>query len=405
MSGDELREHIGTDDSEVMNVEVPLSLAAAPQAVSLGRSKHIYIIDIYLADQNLNSVEKESPKLALDGDLQTSEMNATTKPLPTTAVADESRMHSSPAPFDHTKPIPQNFKEPSSPIPAVTVVRSPKHEMTREELVKRLKQEKEEEIRKNKDLNRRYQEALRVHHKTVDELTSLQLQHSGRNRQFKILQNEHSNLVKKYSALESTKNQLQNQFTRLSNAHEPLVKKCSALENEKRQLQSQYTRLNSAHEPLLKRCSALDKDNDELRSQIANAGSAQEPLREENYYILQFNQINIDIESWAAKESRTVPTDLSGEHLSNIASWVKELGNLSSIAEETLNTLLLRFQEDRRIRIALTRYIVGVILFNIILDRFTFGLPRESSDYFMEIEREIYNQGSSFRESHFNLRS
>ena len=228
-----------------------------------------------------------------------------------------------------------------------------------------VKREKEES-RKGTQLDRLYKEAVQAYDKKVDELVTLESRYNGLCRQFKGLQSEYGNLQKKYSSLEK----------------------------ENHYLYSQFTRIKEAHEPLVKRCSALDKDNDDLRSQIANMGSAQEPLREENYYILQFSQINNDIDSWAAKETRTKPPELSDETLDQLVSLVMALANLSDNAAETLKTMLLRFHQDRRIRIVVTRHIISALLFYHVFDRFTFGLPRDSSDYFKYIEERIYNQGA-----------
>lgn len=161
-----------------------------------------------------------------------------------------------------------------------------------------------------------------------------------------------------------------------------------------KQLESEYSRIESAHTLLAKRCQDLDKDNDILRSRIATMCTAEEPVHEENFYALKFIQINHDIESWTAKETREKPAPLTAENLETVISGVNVLGSLTPSSIETLKVELLHFHEDRRLRIALIRHIIAVLLFDGILDRYAYGLNRQSSNYFKFIESHICNRGT-----------
>ena len=250
-----------------------------------------------------------------------------------------------------------------------------------EESVKRMRKERDAALREkdsvlheNKEVKRKYGHLLTDYQKALNDCGNWRNQHEDRMKQFKALQKEYTNLQKQ----------------------------CSNLERENHLLQNDYARIRSAYDSLAKRCQDLDKDNDLLRSQIATMGTAQEPVHEENFYILKFNQINQDIDSWTAKETRNKPAPLTAETLETLISEVALLGELTPLSVETLKVELLHFHEDRRLRIALIRHIIAVVLFNNVLDRFAFGLNRQSSNYFKFIESQLYSQGISFNYT-FNI--
>lgn len=175
--------------------------------------------------------------------------------------------------------------------------------------------------------------------------------------------------------------------------HSTLKNKYSNLGNEYQRLNNKCTQLDNAYDSLRKRCSGLDLNNDELRSQIATMGSAQEPLHEENHYILQFHQIDIDISSFAATHTRLNKTELSEEAVDDIVTLVAADGKMSVNAAENLKIQLRKFHESRKISIPLTRHVIASFLFTSILNQFAFGLTEEQSKHFKYIEEEVYNQG------------
>ena len=137
-----------------------------------------------------------------------------------------------------------------------------------------------------------------------------------------------------------------------------------------------------------------EKDNALLRAQITDMTSAQEPIREERYYILEFNQIGIDVESWAVKETRTMPTQsLSKADSFTIVSELVASGEHGKKAAKWFGNKDKRFFQERRNRIAVIRHVVAVVLFDRVFDRFAFGFSREQSMYFDEIEKRICLNG------------
>ena len=284
----------------------------------------------------------------------------------------------------------RNSSQMAPPVPAKIALQPPEHrtyvsspapEQSRrlqkqnkelEESVRRVKKERDAVIRErdyalhdSKEWKRKYGNLLNEYHKAVNDGGNWRNQHEDRVKQLKALQKDTGNLQKKITSLEK----------------------------ENHLLQNDYARIKSAYDPMVKRCQDLDKDNDLLRSQIATMGTAQEPVHEEDFYILKFNQINHDIESWTAKESRNKPAPFTAETMETLISEVNLLGTLTPPSVETLKVELLHFHEDRRLRIALIRHIIAAVLFNTVLDRFAFGLNRESSEYFKFIESQLYKQG------------
>ena len=215
--------------------------------------------------------------------------------------------------------------------------------------------------------------------------------------------------VKKYlKDLEERYRRLQRDKTELAKAYERLIKEYNTLGREHQTVRQNMVLTQRRHEDLIGttetlkqelvrvrgKCAILEKDNEQLRSHIASMSSAQEPLHEEDFYILNFNQIRMDIESWIAKETRAKPNGLFPEaSQSAILSALSIWGEQGKIAAEKLKGDLQAFYDDRRTRIVLIRHLVALALYDAILSRFAFGLPRDSSDYFHEIEKQIFTEG------------
>lgn len=136
-------------------------------------------------------------------------------------------------------------------------------------------------------------------------------------------------------------------------------------------------------------------DNIILRAQIADMSNAQEPLREEDYYIAEFSQIRSDIESWAAKETRTMPKQpLSEKNIPSLVSRLRTLGEHGMAAAQWISKKETNFFQQRRNRIALIRLVAAVVLFDKVFDLFSFGMTREDSEFFKGIEKDLCLTGT-----------
>ena len=136
-------------------------------------------------------------------------------------------------------------------------------------------------------------------------------------------------------------------------------------------------------------------DNIILRAQIADMCNAQEPLREEDYYIIEFCQIRIDIESWAAKETKTMPKQpLSEKNVSSLVSRLQSLGEHGRAAGQWILNKEINFFQQRRNRIALIRLVAAIVLFDKVFDLFSFGMGREDSEFFKGIEKDLCLTGT-----------
>ena len=110
---------------------------------------------------------------------------------------------------------------------------------------------------------------------------------------------EKHDAAKKYQLLLNDYNVLLDRYKAVETKAADTERKLNEARQESKQLHQQL-----AHESNNR--NTLKKDNILLRSQITEMSSAQEPLREEKYYVLEFNQIGMDVDSWAAKETRTM---------------------------------------------------------------------------------------------------
>jgi hypothetical protein len=172
----------------------------------------------------------------------------------------------------------------------------------------------------------------------------------------------------------------------------------SAATTTSRQLHDLHTKLDQTHQQLIKESNArtaLAKDNRLLRSQITEMSSAQEPLREEQYYILEFTQIRMDIESWAAKETRNMPKQtLSEQECAQLVQSLSACGETGINAAEWFQRRDRRGWQDRRSRICLIRHFVAVVLFGHVFERFAFSFDRTWSKYFSDMEKLICKNGA-----------
>jgi hypothetical protein len=217
------------------------------------------------------------------------------------------------------------------------------------------------------------------------EVESLELDQTDRNKKYEKLMRDYDKLFTLYnSSLHRHKND---------------EKQIWVLQNDLETLQSRH--LHEENERL-----RLQKDNALLRSQIAEMTNAQEPLRDEEYYIREFQGISGDIEAWAAKETRSMNRDLTRifkkpthppleNVFGEITTVLCDCGSHGQQASEWLTTMdKSRFQE-RRYRIAMIRQFCAIVLLDRIFDQFVFGMSKERSDYFREIERSLCKNGSS----------
>jgi hypothetical protein len=198
---------------------------------------------------------------------------------------------------------------------------------------------------------------------------------------------ERRDAAHKYQELLAEHNSLQKLYTdaHISATHDG--RQIIELQNQLKQVQHQFVGECNSRE-------TLTSDNYLLRSQIVEMNSAQEPLRDEQFYVLEFNQIRIDVESWAAKETRTMPKQYLPEQQSlQLISLLKTYGETGSNAAEWFRHKDRRFFQERRNQIALIRHLIAVVLFDQVFDRFAFGFERGYSKYFSDVEKLICKHG------------
>jgi hypothetical protein len=122
--------------------------------------------------------------------------------------------------------------------------------------------------------------------------------------------------------------------------------------------------------------------------------NAQEPIHEERYYVLEFRQIGMDTQSWAARETRTMTT----QSLSNTDSYaiVSELRNCEEYgkaARKWFDNVDINFYKERRNLMAHIRHVVTIVLFYRVFVRFVFGFSWGTSHYLENIEKRICLNG------------
>ena len=189
-------------------------------------------------------------------------------------------------------------------------------------------------------------------------------------------------------------NDLLSEYNRLLDSHKAAE---SAAATTTRQLRDLRVDLDLAKQRLAEESNtrlALTKDNHLLRSQITEMSIAQEPLREEQYYILEFTQLRMDIESWAARETRNMTNQMpSDQEYAQILQVLRNCGETGTNAAEWFQRIHRKTWQDRRSKIGLIRHFVAVVLFDHVFERFAFGFDRGWSKYFTEMEKLICKNG------------
>jgi hypothetical protein len=198
---------------------------------------------------------------------------------------------------------------------------------------------------------------------------------------------ERRDAANKYHELLAEHNSLRKMYTDADTKAAHDTRQIIQLQNQLQQAQHQLVGESNSR-------ATLTKDNYLLRAQITEMSSAQEPLRDEQFYILEFNQIRMDVESWAAKETRTMPKQFLPEPASSqLFSLLKTYGETGSNVAEWFRHKDRRFFQERRNQIALIRHLIAVVLFDQVFDRFAFGFDRNYSKYFIDIEKLICKHG------------
>jgi chromosome segregation ATPase len=203
---------------------------------------------------------------------------------------------------------------------------------------------------------------------------------------------EKRDVVKKHQLLINEFNALLDRYKAVETKNVEAEKKLNEARHECKQTQQQL-----AHESSNR--IALKKDNDQLRALITEMSNAQEPLREEKHYLLDFSQIGIDVESWAAKETRAMSKQsLSESDCHQIFSGLYECGKHGKRAAEWFEAKDKTIFQERKNRITLVRHVIAIILFDRILDQFAFGFKPDYSEYFKRIETQLCLNSSSIYE-------
>lgn len=212
----------------------------------------------------------------------------------------------------------------------------------------------------------------------------------------KQLDNKDADFMKDHEKLRELYNSLLNQ-------HHKAERQLRALQVD---LDTQRSRSIREQEEAVR----LQQDNALLRSQIIDMSNAQEPIKDEAYYIREFQGITGEIESWAIKDTSTMnkgiaslvkkqpsPRELT---LSELASGLRNYGQHGQKAAVWLKGLDKGQFQERRYRIALIRHVVSLVLLDVILSRYIFGMERDRSEDFREIEESIYQNGMFSPQTH-----
>lgn len=209
---------------------------------------------------------------------------------------------------------------------------------------------------------------------------------------------------KKVTGLKAKLEEANNRIAHLQHELEITNRTLRETEIELMDMQTQYAHLTNEyeegqkhHDRRVAKCNLLAGDNELLRAQIAELSNAQDPIHEEEFYTREFDQIGMEISSWAAKETSNMSKEpLSPSSKDLIISRIKLCGIHGSVsATKSLDPSSSNWNSNRRDRIALIRHILAIFLFDNVFDRFSFGLERDTSEYFQIVETNLWNKGIS----------
>jgi hypothetical protein len=155
---------------------------------------------------------------------------------------------------------------------------------------------------------------------------------------------------------------------------------------------------NRGYLRLQQRCAFLEKDNEELRGYIAEMRSAQGPVHDDGYYVQTADRLNLQIQSWVARNSKTISDPYIPDNLAReVFKFVERLGENGKKSLQSLtsdHSSLQMLYKYSRSRIAVIRHIIALFLFQSIFHPFAVGLDEGQSELQYKIQECIFSQGS-----------
>ena len=148
----------------------------------------------------------------------------------------------------------------------------------------------------------------------------------------------------------------------------------------------------------------LSDQYENLRCSIASKSQAQDPMETENYYIHAFNELQCDVENWAAnqtmKESEPVP-------IIDVADLITHCGDYGAKSAQYFRSEKFKVEVEEvqkmtadRLRILVLQHVVSLFIFDQVLDRFACGLENSISQYLKNVEDKLFTQGTGLERSY-----
>jgi len=163
----------------------------------------------------------------------------------------------------------------------------------------------------------------------------------------------------------------------------------------RRKHESQAQTLEELVSKLMSSRIELEKEKEGLRSIIANIKQPETQIRSDDYYIKKLERLNRDIQSLMANlfvgRELTMSKQNGEEVIQNIRD-INEVGRRTATILQ--NSLWARHWNDSRKRVAFTRHISALLLYEYVFGRLVFGLHREESTWLKGIENSIIAQGN-----------
>lgn len=133
----------------------------------------------------------------------------------------------------------------------------------------------------------------------------------------------------------------------------------------------------------------------QLQAQVFHIDRGVNPLRNEEYYTHKFENIKVDFEMWVARHALSSSESISKTTDATIRSTIARLGPCGRAAAEFFQKRLgikALFSETRT-RIQLIRHLGALLLFELVLEPFVFGLSPQISQAFSWIDADIMTNG------------
>jgi hypothetical protein len=187
---------------------------------------------------------------------------------------------------------------------------------------------------------------------------------------------------------------------RSDNSAKDLQKKLSILTRDKEAL---FNANEQKRKAILVLENELHEKNRNIEQRIAqiqahafHIDSGVNPVNEDSYYVSQFNEIKVDLETWVASSTPNAAATLSKAQETSLLQIISTLGPGAKPTFDALKLYSRSWYKNPTVRVQMIRHIAALFVYERVFQPFVFALKAEFSRFLANIEADILSNGWPF---------